>query len=349
MKPLRQNLFWVGVALAVAVLLGLYVVLVVPQYARKSRLQNLVSGRGGILSKLDGPVPGDPDIEAWNAYKNRLKKEYGEIVGFYEGCDAHLERWFEGLPSEPGRDAFMARYRDEAQAIEKKLQEKGVKIGMEVEEERKEKARGGFNWEEPSLDDWDKINQVPGDLLRALKTLQKRFWLRKRVADVVLEGNVKVSRVVDFRFLRRLNERIQNAPWEAIPMGSPVPPFASGGGAPSEFELPDKLGQTITFRFGVELPFSEVPRFIQEFLNPAGQAGARQRLLLSLPQGHMTIRSQNDPEKTISYEEGNLEQKRQEEEKVRPLIAPRDVLLVLTCQVLDFDPAKAKKFEDAQP
>lgn len=346
MRQLKQNLFWVGVALAAAVLVAFYVVMVVPQYARKAKLQNSIAGKGGILTKLDGPVPGDPDIEAWNGYKERLKKDYAEIVGFYEGSDAHLERWFEGLPAEPGRDAFMARYRDEAQAIEKKLQEKGVKLGMEVEEERKEKARGGFNWEEPSLDDWDKINQVPGDLSRALKALQKRFWLRQRVSDVVLEGNVKISRVVDFRFLRRLNERIQNAPWEAVPMGSPVPPFPQNV---PEFELPDGLGRTITFRFGVELPFSEVPRFIQEFLNPAAQAGARQRLLLGIPQAHVTLRSQNQPEVTITYEEGNLEQKRQELEKVKPLIAARDVLLVLTCQILDFDSSKAKTFGGPQP
>lgn len=346
MRQLKQNLFWVGVALAALSLVVLYVVVVVPQYARKAKLQNSIAGKGGILSKLDGPVPGDPDIEAWNAFKERLKKEYAEIVGFYEACDSHLERWFEGLPEEPGRDAFMARYRDEAQNIEKKLQEKGVKFGIEVEDERKEKARGGFNWEEPSLDDWDKINQVPGDLLRALKTIQKRFWLRQRVADVALEGNVRISRVVDFRFLRRLNERIQNALWETVPMGTPVTPFPPNT---PEFELPEGLGRTITFRFGVELPFSEVPRFIQEFLNPAAQTGPRQRLLLNLPMVHVTLRSQNPSEITITYEEGNLEQKRQELEKVKPQIATRDVLLVLTCQVLDFDPSKARAFGRPRP
>lgn len=345
MKQLRQNLFWVGVALAVAVLAVLYVILVVPQHARKSKLQASISGRAGILSKLDGPVPGDPDIEAWKGYQERLQKEYAEILKYYTDCDSQLERWFEGLPAEPGRDAFMARYRDEAQAIEKKLQDKGVRIGLEFDEERKEKARGGFNWEEPSLDDWDKINQVPGDLLKVLKILQKRFWLRQRVADVILEGNVKVSRVLDFRFLRRLNERLQNPPWEIPIMGSPVPPFPTGSGALGEFELPDGLGRTLTFRFGVELPFGEVHRFIQEFLNPA----ARQRLLLILPQAHVTIRSQNQPEVTITYEEGNLEQKQREQEKVKAMRAPRDVRLVLTCQALDFEPSKAKSFGGSGP
>ncbi len=355
MKKLKQNLFWVGVGLAAAVLAVLYVMMVLPTYTDRARLQREISGPRGILKDLQtGPIPGTPDINAWNAYKERLKNDYADITRFYKDCDAHLERWFPGLADPPGRDAFNAKYRDEGQAIEKKLQEKGVKIGLEVEErkegDKKEKPKGGFNWEDPSLEDWDKVNQVPGDLIRVLKVLQKRFWARERVANVVLAGNVKISRVVDFRFLRRLHDKIQGADWENPPMGSPVPPFPASGTGPGSFEydLPDGLGRTITFRFGVELPFSEVPRFVQEFLNPAAQAGARERLLLSVSQCLVTIRSQNEAEKTIVYEEGNLEQKKQEEDKARQQIAVKDVLLVMTCQIIDFDPSKVKKFDGSQ-
>jgi hypothetical protein len=348
MKQLKQNIFWVGVALAAAVLVAAYALMILPLGVQKGRKQTEIRNLLKVLGASQ--IPGDPDIASWNVYKDEIKKDYSKITKFYEGCDAHLERWFAGLPAEPDRGAFMTKYRDEAKDIEKKLEkndkEKPIKVGMDSDarEGDVKKTKGGFNWEDPSPDDWDKINQDK-DLPRVLKTLQKRFWARQRVANVVLEGGVKISRVVDFRFLRRLHDKIQGAEWENPIMGSPVPSFPV---TVSEFELPDELGRTLTFRFGVELPFSEVPKFVQEFLNPSAQASAQERLLLSIPQCHVTIRSQNEPEKKFTIEKGNLEQKKKVEEEVRQLNASRDVLLVVTCQTIDFDPSKVKKFDGAQ-
>ncbi len=353
MRQLKQNLFWVGVGLAGAALVAFYLLGVMPLGAQASKYQGAIRTK---LNQLNDPVPGDPDIENWTSYRERLQKDYADISRFYQECDAHLERWFSGLPDKPNRGAFMTRYSDESRKIEEDLKNfrdpndpryEGVKIGIETEGDAKA-VSGGFNWERPSPDDWDKIGFVPEDIERVLKTLQKRFWIRQRVADVTLAGKVKVSRVLDFRFLRRLHDRITGAPWQNPAPGNPVPPFAAmGASPPSEYDLPDELGRTITFRFGVDLPFSEIPRFIQEFLNPSAQGSTRERLLVSITQCHVTIRKQNEPEAKIIYPQGDLEQKKQKEEEARKKAAAKDVTLVLTCQVIDFDPSKVKKFGEA--
>lgn len=346
MKQLKQNAFWVGVVVAVAVLVAGYALMVVPIGLKKAKQQADIRKILGGLNT--GQIPGDPDISSWKSYKAELMKDYAKITKFYEGCDAHLERWFPGLPAQPDRGAFMGKYRDEAKEIENKIRDKDkndpIKIGMEIDarEGEAKKTKGGFNWEDPTPDDWDKIG---ADRDRVLKTLQKRFWARQRVANVVLEGGVKISRIADFRFLRRLHDKLMTAEWENPIMGSPVQPFPP---AMAEFELPEELGRPLTFRFAVELPFSEVPKFLQELLNPSSQASAQERLLLSIPQAHVTISSQNEPEVSRTVEEGNAEQMRKLEEEKRQVNAPRNVLLVATCQILDFEPSKAKKFDGAE-
>jgi hypothetical protein len=350
MKQLKQNAFWVGVVVAAAVLVAGYALMVLPLNMQKGKKQTEIRG---ILKTLGATqIPGDPDTASWKAYKADLMKDYSTITKFYEGCDAHLERWFPGLPAEPDHGTFTGKYRDEAKEIEKKLVEKysnkpgetPIKIGIESDarEGEAKKTKGGFNWEDPTPDDWDKIGV---DKARVLKTLQKRFWARQRVANVVLEGGVKVSRVVDFRFLRRLHDKLMTAEWENPIMGSPVQPFPP---TMMEFDLPEELGRTLTFRFAVELPFSEVPKFLQELLNPSAQASAQERLLLSIPQAHVTIFSQNEPEKKYTIPKGDAEARKKVEDEVRQLNAARDVQLVVTCQIIDFEPSKVRKFDGAE-
>ncbi len=359
MKQLKQNMFWVGMAVAAAVLAAAYAVLVFPMTADAAKSRMDISLR---FRSLDRSPPGKPDIANWRAYQDHLKKAYADICRHYEECDEYLERWFPGLPPEPDRGTFMGRYSDEIRKIEEALDKKpggGVKLGPEseagtTETSRPTAAKGGFNWEVPSTDDWDKIQQASADpkteVRNVLKALQKRFWIRQRVAEVALNPDIKVNRVLDFRFLRRLHDKLQNPEWESPLLGSPIPTFQAqpAGAGNNEYALPDGLGRTITFRFGLHIPFSQVPRFIQEFLNPPARANAKERLLLSVTQCSIVTSGQNPAEVLITYEEGNNEMKLQRENEAMKGVGAKDMTLVMTCQVIDFDPAKAKKFDGPQ-
>jgi hypothetical protein len=70
-------------------------------------------------------------------------------------------------------------------------------------------------------------------------------------------------------------------------------------------------------------------------------------MLVNLIGTHVTIREQNEPRVTFSFEQGN---KADEDAKRLEALTksggekPRTVLLAVTCQIVDFDPSKVKKF-----
>src|SRR4029453_12270690 len=115
-----------------------------------------------------------------------------------------------------------------------------------------------------------------------------------------------------------------------------------------ETDLPNELGKTLTFGFAIELPYSEVPKAIREMLNPGNQPAAQEPMLVNLIGTHVTIREQNEPIVTYTHILGDDADKKAKEaaalknaggDKARP------VLLAVTCQIIDFEPAKVKKFE----
>ena len=103
----------------------------------------------------------------------------------------------------------------------------------------------------------------------------------------------------------------------------------------------------MTFGFAVELPYSEVPKAIREILNPGNGAQA-QDMLINLIGTHITIRDQNLP--TVSYlfmkgDAADEAAKKDEALKRAGGDKARPVLLAVTCQIIDFDSMKVKKFE----
>jgi hypothetical protein len=189
-----------------------------------------------------------------------------------------------------------------------------------------------------------------------LRELQKRFWARQRLANIILNSNVKVTRIVDFRFFKTLHERLAQAAWQVFPNKQAEIILWQGvnanpQGVPmnfSETPLPNELGQTLTFGFALELPYSEVPKAIREMLNPGNEAGAQERMLVNLIGTHVTIREQNEPVIPYTYilnDEADKKAKEAEALKKAGGDKPRPVLLAVTCQIIDFDPAKVKKFE----
>jgi hypothetical protein len=352
MNKLKANGFLVGMALAGVVLVVFAALMIFPAWSEADKLRTTINRT--LASKLrDVKVAGDPDIRAYQEYRGALVGSYKSITDFYKGTNTYLERWLPGVPEDPPRDSFIARYQEEIEKIEKAVKEKGTAIGVG------EPVRFGFNWEKPQVGDWGQVMQFGGaaEEKRVLRELQKRFWARQRVANAIVNGGVKVTRVHDFRFFKKLHDRIQGPEWEQSPQGPNVVLYQGVGANPqggppqnfTEFDLPGELGKTMTYGFALQLPYSEVPKVLREILNPANESKPDQRLLVNIIGTHVTIRNQHEPEVTITYEQGKQDVKQAKIDEIKAKTKPLDVLLSVTCQIIDFEPAKVKDFSGEAP
>lgn len=363
MNALMQNKFWLIIIVALVVLVGLFVGLVVPQWTDRSKAEGSITSYNLELAKLD--PPGNPDIEKYEAYRQKIIDGYDLITRHYTDRDNDLEQWFLGFATAPNRGTFMIKYSDEIKNIETALGQVGTKIGIKLDpDDPEEKPRFGFNWETPTQEHWATINQMGGTAAEnaVLKALQKRFWARQRLANIIVDVNaekpkakVKVTRVVDFRFFKPLHRGLQNAPWDAPLQGSDKITYRSIGMTESgfgrvfsEYVLPNKLGTTLTFGFALDLPYSEVPRIIREMLNPATDSGPGGRILLNVTGTHVAIRDQNVPIIEFYYPERDIKEKAAKEQAAKDNVKPMDVRLAVTCQMIDFDPSKVTDWSKVQ-
>jgi hypothetical protein len=354
MDQLKRNAFWIGVGVAAAALVGVFAALILPGYATIEKERRTLSGTVTRLSGLERPA--DPVLKDYDALKAKMIGSYEKITGFYAASDKHFERWFDGLGENPNRGAFLAKYDGEIQALEKELEGKGTKVGLPDPNDA-EKRVLGFSWEIPEPGHWSTIG--PADEPRVLKEIQKRFWVRQRVANIVLRGGVKVSRIQQFRFFKMLTEKLQNPPWQVVVPGAPTISWPGMAAAAAgfnrnfqEFELPNELGRTVTFGFAIELPYSEVPKVLKEILNPdiepRGDNGAN-RLLVNLLGVDVTALEQNEPKIEYTYTRGNAQQQAAALAAAKEKIKPRNVLMTVTCQVIDFEPSKIAKLTPEAP
>jgi hypothetical protein len=354
MDKLKKNAFWAGTGVALGILVILFAALVVPKFGTQASLERKIRERKKDLANL--AVHATKNIEEWTQRKEQMLSSYKKITDFYASSDRHLERWFDGFDGKD-RGTFMARYREEIQKLEESLTSRKTDIGI-ADPATPAVRSFGFNWEEPLPQQWDEIIRGgAGEEARVLKELQKRFWARQRVAQAVIKGDLKVTRVHDFRFFRRL-ANVQNASWDQVPKpGDAV--FWPGvktdqpGQMPRnflEYDLPNELGKTFTFGFALVLPYSEVPKVLKEILNPdiepRNDTGDG-RLLVNLLGAQVSLREQNQPLINYWYYEGDAAHREAQRKKAFEIsgvsdILPRDVLLAVTCQIVDFDQAKVK-------
>ncbi|HLF95364.1 MAG TPA: hypothetical protein VJB14_17990 [Planctomycetota bacterium] len=352
---MKKNAFWIGTGAAGAVVVIFFAVMVVPLWTKKSSTQGRLVR---LVKKLkdEKTLPSTEDIESFEKSKARTIEQYKKLGDFYATSNDHLERWFTdlklGANQDPQRDGFMAIYRREKDDIEKALNEKGVVIGV-PDPANADKMRLGFNWEDP---DPQAFGRVIADEKRVVKEIQKRFWARQRVANALLKilgDGGKVGRVHDFRFFRKLHPAWASEAWEIFPGGEHAVHYMGVGAqsnvAPTaflEYDLPQKLGKTMTFGFAVELPYSQVPRLISEILNPAAEKDVAARLLVNVIGTHVTIREQNEPEVKRDVPQGDPVTKAKIEAELKAAVRPIDVLLTVTCQIVDFEPSELKKLDD---
>jgi hypothetical protein len=363
MKKIKLSPFWLAVLAAIGVLLFALVPVIFTMIADKKRKNTELRLLAGRLKDAKEGTPSKQDIESWQKYRAEVVRHYGDVTKFYTDSDKILERWFTNLHVDangvPARDAFMTQYNDEAQQLESKLGQKPheVKFGSSEENQAGQRAKGGFNWEMLTPADWNLIAAGgEADETHVLRELQKRYWARQRLANTILNGGVKVNRIVDFRFFKKLHDKLGSAFWEQYPTKQEDVIHWQGvnagmTGQPIGFvetDLPNELGKTLTFGFAIELPYSEVPKAIREMLNPGNQPAAQEPMLVNLIGTHVTIREQNEPVVTYNFilnDDADKAAKHADALRKAGGDKARPVLLAVTCQIIDFEPAKVKKFE----
>jgi hypothetical protein len=364
MKKINLSPFWLVVVAAIGVLVFALVPYIFTMINNKKKVNGQLRRLAADLKSAKEGTPSRQDIETWQKYRSEVVRAYNDVTKFYSDSDKVLERWFPnlllGADGDPARDAFMTRYVDEGNQLENKLAAKPYEVKIGVEDPTPgQKSKAGFNWEPITPSDWNVIAAGgAAEEKHVLHELQKRYWARQRLANTILNGGVKVYRIVDFRFFKKLHEKLGAAPWEQFPNKAEEVIHWQGVSAGStgqpigfaETDLPNELGKTLTFGFAIELPYSEVPKAIREMLNPGNQPAAQEPMLVNLIGTHVTIRDQNEPVVGFTYILGDETDKAAKHadalrkaggDKARP------VLLSVTCQIVDFEPSKVKKFDKA--
>jgi hypothetical protein len=352
-KP-KINVFWASMGAAALLLVAIYFLGVMPKQDQKNVELRKIAALTKELDTLRAEAAGRPDIEGWKKYRSEAQRAYKDITKFYADSDQALERWF---IQNPNRGSFMTKFRDEGARLEEELAKKGCHVGLagdeeEGEGEKSRKKKFGFNWEDLQIVHWNSITQAgPEEEQKVLRELQKRYWARQRTANLVLAGGVKVSRIADFRFFKKLHPAVSNAPWEQAPGQREGIAYQGLGGEGAgamrgfqESQLPNELGGTLTFGVALELPFPEVPKAVQEMLATRGPDDTR---LINLVGVHVTTRAQNEPYVKFQYLQGNEKDKADKTAEVMKNATARDVLLTITAQILDVEPSKVKNLEAA--
>jgi hypothetical protein len=345
MKTLKVNPLWIGSAAAAAFLVLILSWGLMPKVGRHHKL-NLSLGR--LSRDLDAAKAGTPsraDIKSWSRYGRDMIQAQRDIATFYSDNLKSLNRWFSDLPEAPDgyppRDAFVARYQDEARSLEQRLSGNtfGTKVGGDSEV-----PMPGFHWEDLRIDRWEGIGR--DDERAILRELQKRFRVRERVANAALSGDVRMMRLVDFRFFQPIHEKFREAadPPGSIPSSQwPGIPSDPAGSMTRQLQEPAGPITKLTFGFALELPYSEVAHVVHEVISPGAQVGVREGMLITIIGTHVTIRQQNQLKRYFEYESNNEEDRKAKQREILESNKPGSVLLTVTCQVVDGNVEKLRQ------
>ena len=276
-----------------------------------------------------------------------------------------IQRRLPTLAADAARDQVMSTYRDQIASLEAALQARGTAIGW-GDEDKRGGRRFGFNWEVPTLHQFSQLADLPEEN-RLLRDLEKRFWIRQHLCEVIRNSGVKVDCVADFRFFRQLHDKFNSAPWEQYPSRPEefiAWPGVNAGvnGQPIGFvegELPNGLGKTATFGFALRLAYSQVRPFLREFLAASGDAKNPGGMLVDILGCHLTIRDQQEPrivyldneglKKSVDLEFNSFRIQEKQKEVADPAlravlakIGPTtdEVVLIVTCRAYDCNSAK---------
>ena len=336
--------FWIVTTAAAALLIAVWATCVAPKIGRRTQLHAALLRLASDLEAAKADTPSRVDIRTWNKYRAALVHDQDAIATFFADHSASLNRWFPDIPKgpdgDPPRDAFVARYRDEATRLEQALRQdgRGTAVGGTADE-----PLPGFRWEDLRVERWEGIGRE--DERAILRALQKRFWVRERVARVALKAGARVKRVVDFRFFSPLHDRFREVentagdgpagPWPGIPSSGP-------GVLAGQREKPLDPAWKLVFGVCLELPYSEVPKAIREVLSPGTQAGLREEMLITLLGTKLSIRTQNQPLKRFDDDSKDDGERQAKEREILEGSKPGNVWLTIAGQVMDFEAEKMR-------
>lgn len=205
MANMKKNGFWIGMGVAGAAAVGVFAGLILPKWTDATTKKNQIKKETtSILGKLKD-MPGDQNLRAWEDHKAKLQNDYEAHVQVLERRDKELEKWFEGFGPSSTLDQFLIAYGDQGNALDKRLRDAGVLVGLprSVKDGDKETTAPdgdlGFNW--CSKQSFSGA-LTPDEQMEAKSQLQKRYWLCEYVASALLaEGDAKPHRLIDVHFL----------------------------------------------------------------------------------------------------------------------------------------------------
>lgn len=339
MEQLKKNGFWIGLAAVAAVIVVGFVYLVVlgEWTARDTAEKKLKAVNTQLKTVLEKPaeIPSTKQIATIKERTEELRTEVEKCKGWYKGYDDVLETWFAGLPDPPAIGAFKAKYDTLRDEMKTSLEAAGIHVGIRstgsgdaLLAPGTSAVGGGLHWEE-----------VGAPNSPSIKEIQKRFWVRQRVADALLQIQQNAPKAVAALEEVRFAPGPKGAPGEEYP-GWPL----------WTFELPGKYGVVITAGIRVEMSNAQVPQLLKLLL----ETEAPGPKLLTHLRGTRVVPVEALPDRideTIRVPAGEnpdaARQKRLEELK-KEWSTPRPVRVFVTYEVFDFDGEKlAKPFAPA--
>lgn len=350
MKKMRQFLGWAIAGLiviaAVLVFMGKALPMVVMIANRSSDISDLSDT---LQSKAKrNPKPTAPEISEYDVIRTRLIKKYDSVVAFYDAHDKPLEQWHKRLDIKSARfptaSEFRVMYLNEMDALNKQFEDNAaITLGYHrpMDDEDEFVVLRGFNWE-----DWDNITvkELTNEYMRLL---QKRFWIRKWLAEIAQDPKLSISRLLEVDFLVRIKnidlelvhseeQGIQMTRWER----AFIPRMGRGSQRQTtiaeELLLPGNLGETITFGVAVMLPYEKIPDLIDRI-----QRVTENAFLVHMVGCRIYVHDQNPH----VYPETVAEDKAAEREaELKELYGSRHPIVAITAYVIDFDASKKKKF-----
>lgn len=297
-KLIKENIFWVCILASVALLLILCIILILPLINKKKELKEAINNKISVIDAMitDAGTFSMGKTQELNDKRDKLIADYNNAIDFYAGYDKILERWFEGLPPKPDLGSFDSKYKDHKNKLEAILRTEKIISGRGI---------SPLNWSDEKL----------VDNITELKRIQKRYWIRERIINVIKEGlkeKLGIKHFKEIKFLGKIDS-------------------AEGS---TEYALPDELGETLSFELSVDILYGDVLKFINLLINP----GFDQKMLIKVRGCKIRMAEPLEEQKTIEYDDPE------------PAVTPNPISLTLTCEVIDFDTSKRKDFgQPAKP
>jgi hypothetical protein len=264
MGYVKQHLFTIVIALGVLLGVGFFVAKILPQFQELSRLKWRLEGKRKARTEIiktatkAAQLYSKKDITYLKDLLKELQTDHKKIIQFYADYDKQLEQWFEGLQEGFTIARFQSSYKDKQVELDKTIKGLGL-IRPKITD-----SRGPRRLEKPNPLNWEGIDLC--EEIQSCKVIQKRYWIRKRVVNVIQEWLKGVPQDM------RKGIYLEDMTFLSSPPGFKSPSSSDASEYPAyrkgiEYTFPLGIGETISFGLKLTLPYQEIPRFMDTMLN----------------------------------------------------------------------------------